>query len=314
MQQDRFAELRRAGMLANSRQIMVIFHSQRCLDYAAAGHPERPERVRTAVAQLQKGFHTWMSPQPCTDEDILRVHTRELLHEVRRGKFADEDTPSFPDILEFAKLSAGAAIGAAEYALTGQPAFSLMRPPGHHAERNRVMGFCYLNNIAIAVAKVLHSSANVRRVAILDFDCHHGNGTEDIFRGNESALFVSLHQSPCYPGTGLTSEGNCLNYPLPPDTQPAEFLATLDQGLDRIRDFHPDLLAISAGFDAYRGDPLTSMDLEIETFHQIGNRVADFTQKTPTTTALPCFAVLEGGYSRDLARCVEAFVNGWERH
>ena len=96
-----------------------------------------------------------MSPEPCTDADILRVHTRELLHEVRRGKFADADTPSFPDIIEFAKLSSGAAMGAAEYALTGQPAFSLMRPPGHHAERNRVMGFCYLNNIAIAVARVL---------------------------------------------------------------------------------------------------------------------------------------------------------------
>jgi acetoin utilization deacetylase AcuC-like enzyme len=293
---------------------MVILHSPRCLDYAAAGHPESPERVRSAVAQLQKEFHTWVLPAPCTDEDILRVHTRELLDSVRLGTFADADTPVFPGILDLAKLSAGAAIGAAEQALAGRPAFSLMRPPGHHAERNRVMGFCYLNNIAIAVARALSSPSPVQRVAILDFDCHHGNGTEDIFRGNEHVLFVSQHQSPCYPGTGFTTQGNCLNYPLPPGTRPEQFLAAFDEGLTRIRDFQPDLLAVSAGFDSYKDDPITSMDLEVETFYEIGRRIADITQPTPNVPALPCFAVLEGGYSREFARCLEAFVNGWERH
>jgi acetoin utilization deacetylase AcuC-like enzyme len=293
---------------------MVILYSPRCLDYAAAGHPESPERVRSAVAQLQKDFHTWMLPTPCTDEDILRVHTRELLEAVRLGTFVDADTPFFPGILDIAKLSAGAAILAAEHALAGQPAFSMMRPPGHHAERNRVMGFCYLNNIAIAVAKALHSSSHVRRIAILDFDCHHGNGTEDIFRGDERVLFVSAHQSPCYPGTGLTAQGNCLNYPLPPGTRPEQFLAVLDEGLKRIRDFQPDLLAVSAGFDSHKSDPITNMDLEIETFREIGHRIAVVTQSATDTPALPCFAVLEGGYSRDFAACVEAFVSGWERH
>ena len=292
---------------------MMILHSPRCLDYSAPGHPENPERVRSAVAQLQKGFHTWQSPAPCADEDILRVHTPELLEVVRRGTFIDADTPVYPEINGLAKLSAGAAIGAAETALAGQPAFSVMRPPGHHAERNRVMGFCYLNNIAIAVARVLESSPDIRRVAILDFDCHHGNGTEDIFQGDERVLFVSLHQSPCYPGTGLATQGNCLNYPLPPGTGPGQFLATLDEGLDRIRDFQPDLLAVSAGFDAYKGDPITNLNLEIETFHDIGGRLAEITRAT-SPPPLPCFAVLEGGYSRDFALCVEAFVNGWERH
>jgi acetoin utilization deacetylase AcuC-like enzyme len=293
---------------------MVILYSPRCLDYAAAGHPESPDRVRSAVAQLQKEFHTWLLPAPCTDEDILRVHTRELLNAVRLGAFTDADTPVFPEIFDLAKLSAGAAIGAAEHALGGQSAFSLMRPPGHHTERNRVMGFCYLNNIAIAVAKALHFSSRVRRAAILDFDCHHGNGTEDIFRGDKRVLFVSLHQSPCYPGTGLTTQGNCLNFPLPPGTRPEQFLATLDEGLNRIRNFQPDLLAVSAGFDSYKDDPITSMDLEIETFYEIGRRIADVAQPAPNAPALPCFAVLEGGYSREFARCVEAFVNGWERH
>ncbi len=293
---------------------MMILHSPRCLDYSTTGHPENPERVRSAVAQLQKGFHNWRAPAPCADEDILRVHTPELLEAVRRGTFIDADTPAYPEIYGLAKLSAGAAIGAAETALAGQPAFSVMRPPGHHAERNRVMGFCYFNNIAIAVAKALESSSVTQHVAILDFDCHHGNGTEDIFQGDERVLFVSLHQSPCYPGTGLTTEGNCLNYPLPPGTGPGRFLATLDEGLDRIRDFQPDLLAVSAGFDAYKGDPITNLNLEIETFHNIGDRLREITRGTASVPQLPCFAVLEGGYSSDFARCVEAFVNGWEQH
>jgi acetoin utilization deacetylase AcuC-like enzyme len=293
---------------------MMILHSPRCLDYSAPGHPENPERVRSAVAQLQKDFHAWRLPEPCADEDILRVHTQELLEAVQRGTFIDADTPVYPEIFGLAKLSAGAAIGAAETALTGQPAFSVMRPPGHHAERNRVMGFCYLNNIAIATARALHSSPGIQRVAILDFDCHHGNGTEDIFQGDERVLFVSLHQSPCYPGTGLASQGNCLNYPLPPGTGPGQFLATLDEGLNHIRDFRPNLLAVSAGFDAYKGDPITNLNLEIETFYDIGGRIANITRPTASIRPLPCFAVLEGGYSPDFARCVEAFVNGWERH
>jgi len=307
---------------------MVIVYSPRCLDYGAARHPESPERVRSAVTQLQKEFHTWVTPTPCTDEDILRVHTRELLDAVRTGAFADADTPFFPEIFEIAKLSAGAAVLAAEHALAGRPAFSLMRPPGHHAERNRVMGFCYFNNLAIAIAKVVQirnpkseaesarhaEQIRNRRVAILDFDCHHGNGTEDIFRGNKQVLFASLHQSPCYPGTGLASAGNCLNYPLPPGTGPEQFLATLDEAIGRIRDFTPELLAVSAGFDAYKNDPITHMGLETDTFCEIGRRIADLTRPAPNAPALPCFAVLEGGYSSEFARCVDAFVAGWERH
>jgi acetoin utilization deacetylase AcuC-like enzyme len=293
---------------------MVILYSPRCLDYGAARHPESPERIRSAVAQLHREFHTWVTPTPCADEDVLRVHTRELLDAVRTGAFDDADTPFFPQIFEIAKLSAGAAVLAAEHALAGRPAFSLMRPPGHHAERNRVMGFCYFNNIAIAVAKVLHSSPNVQRVAILDFDCHHGNGTEDIFRGNERVLFASLHQSPCYPGTGFASAGNYLNYPLAPGTGPEQFLAALDEAIGRIRKFTPDLVAVSAGFDAYKDDPITHMGLEVDTFYEIGRRIADLIHPAPNASVLPCFTVLEGGYSREFAKCVDAFIAGWERH
>jgi acetoin utilization deacetylase AcuC-like enzyme len=312
MQHDWFAPPRRAAMMQES--LMVILYSPLCLDYAAAGHPESPERIRLTVAQLLKEFHTWEVPKPCADEDILRVHTRGLLEAACTGGFEDADTPFFPGILEIAKLSAGAAILAAEHALAGQPAFSLMRPPGHHAERDHIMGFCYLNNIAIAVAKTFHSSPNIQRVAILDFDCHHGNGTEDIFRGDDRVLFVSLHQSPCYPGTGLTSKSNCINYPLPPGTGPEKFLAALDDAIVGIRGFNPQLLAISAGFDSYKTDPITHMDLEVETFYEIGRRVANLAQPASTTPALPCFAVLEGGYSREFPQCVDAFIAGWEHH
>lgn len=290
---------------------MIIIYSPRCLDYAAPGHPENPERVRSAVALLHKEFHTWVTPEPCGDEDILRVHSPEILAAVQTGTFTDVDTPFFPEIFEIAKLAAGAAILAAQRALDGRPAFSLMRPPGHHAERNRIMGFCYFNNVAIAVARLLEEG-KVKRAAVLDFDCHHGNGTEDIFRGDDRVLFVSLHQSPCYPGTGSATQGNCLNYSLPPGTGPEPFLAAFDQGVQRIRDFRPDVLAVSAGFDAYKSDPITHMGLEIDTFYDIGRRLADLTA-TADAPVLPCFAVLEGGYSRDFARCVDAFVTGWER-
>ena len=292
---------------------MVIIHSPQCLQYAAEGHPESPERITTALDVLHEHHHDWLTPELCCEQDILRVHTPQLLTAVKDGTFSDADTPYFPQIFELAQLAAGSAILAAQQAMRGQPAFSLMRPPGHHAGRDRVMGFCYFNNIAIAVAKMLaDESQAVRRVAILDFDCHHGNGTEDIFQGDERVLFASLHQSPCYPGTGLISRDNCLNYALAPQTKPPEFLAALTDALEKLAAFKPELLAVSAGFDAYKGDPITQMGLEIDTYHDIGAHIASFCQATKKArTPLPCFMVLEGGYSRDFARCVESFVNAW---
>ena len=277
---------------------MVIVHSPRCLDYFAPGHPERPERIRTTVAELAEAPHTWLVPDLCTETDILRVHTPAVLRAVQTGDYEDADTPHFANIYELARLSAGAAVLASQQA---EPAFALMRPPGHHAERDRVMGFCYFNNVAIAVAKLL-AEDTARHIAILDFDCHHGNGTEDIFRGDERVLFVSLHQSPCYPGTGLIARDNCVNYPLPPGTGPAPYLEALDNALGKIRAFAPDRLAVSAGFDTYKNDPITDMALEIETYRDIARRIA--------ALRLPAFMVLEGGYAEQLAECVAAFVEG----
>lgn len=282
---------------------MVIIHSPRCLEYSAPGHPERPERILTSAAKLRKFRHSWLLPEFCLESDILRVHTPAMLQAVQTGHYEDADTPHFANIYELARLSAGAAVLAGETALAGQTAFSLMRPPGHHAERERVMGFCYFNNLAIAVAKLLAEN-KVRRAAVLDFDCHHGNGTEDIFRGENRVLFVSLHQSPCYPGTGLTSRDNCVNYALSPGTVPEEFLRALDDALAKIRMFAPDLLAVSAGFDTYKDDPITDMALEIDTYREIARRIA--------ALQLPSFMVMEGGYADALAECVAAYVEGWE--
>jgi acetoin utilization deacetylase AcuC-like enzyme len=291
---------------------MVIIHSTRCLDYESSGHPERPARIRSALQCLRDGPHTWLEPAPCTDADLLLVHEPSQLEAVRTGRYHDSDTPFFPHIDQLARLAAGGAVLAAETALAGQPAFSLMRPPGHHATKNRVMGFCYYNNIAVAVARVLRQTA--RPVAILDFDCHHGNGTEDIFQGDHFVTYASLHQSPCYPGTGLWMRHNCWNYPLLPGTMPDEFLTALDDCLEKLHHIGPSLLAISAGFDSYRNDPITEMNLDVETFGVVGEKIRQFCQRAakPDGTPLPSFAVMEGGYAENVGECVRAFIEGWE--
>jgi acetoin utilization deacetylase AcuC-like enzyme len=177
-----------------------------------------------------------------------------------------------------------------------------MRPPGHHCTRDRLMGFCYFNNMAIAI-EAARARHKIVRAAVFDFDCHHGNGTEAIYDGDANTLFVSLHQSPCYPGTGLKSHGNIRNYPLRPRTSPEVFLKASAAALEEIKTFAPQLLGISAGFDAYKEDPITQMSLEIDTFREIGKQVS--------AIKVPQFALLEGGYADELPLCIAAFLEGW---
>jgi acetoin utilization deacetylase AcuC-like enzyme len=280
---------------------MKIFFSNKCLQYSQPFHPESPERVNSTYQYLkEKGFE-FIEPTPCEDSDILLAHSSRLLDEVKRGIFFDPDTPVLPNIYEYARLSAGSAINAATLCLRGEKTFSLMRPPGHHATRESLGGFCYFNNIAIASLKVKEKSG---KIAIIDFDCHHGNGTEDIFLGKEDFLYLSLHQSPLYPGTGLRSRENCINYPLSPNTTPDEYLSILSKALKEIEQFNPDLLAISAGFDSYKFDPITNLSLEKETYREIGRMLSSLNK--------PLFAVLEGGYSRDIPECIYQFLSGLE--
>jgi acetoin utilization deacetylase AcuC-like enzyme len=280
-----------------------LFYSSACLNYEQPRHPESPERVRAAADLLRARGYSFMDAEPCSHEKILRVHERGMFESVLNGTHADADTPVLPGIFDIALLSAGAAIQACRSASLGVNSFSLMRPPGHHATPRRVMGFCYFNNMAVAVFDhgMRHPGA---RVAILDIDCHHGNGTEEIFWGNPDVLFVSLHQSPCYPGTGLASRDNCLNYPLPPGTAEKEYLETLESACGRIKAFDPVLVGISAGFDTHKNDPLTRFGLETATYGQISKSILGLGK--------PVFALLEGGYGKELPECVLNFIKGME--
>jgi acetoin utilization deacetylase AcuC-like enzyme len=280
---------------------MIIFSDPSVTAYEAEGHPEAPWRVsRSAERLTSAGLPPRLPDVRATEADVLRVHTTRHWLNVRTGGHGDPDTPHFPGIEAAALASLSGALSAMTSALAGTPAFSLMRPPGHHAGAERVAGFCYVNNIASACAA---AGEKGRRIAILDVDVHHGDGTEELAFEREGWLFASLHQSPLYPGTGLVSQANCLNYPLPPGTDEVRYLLTLESALARIADFKPGLLAVSAGFDTYKHCPLAQMRLEKGTYKRVGRLIAE--------TGLPRFAVLEGGYAADLPELIENFVQGF---
>lgn len=281
---------------------MKIIFSKRCLDYKFLRHPESRQRLKSIYELLKEKAWEFIEPQPAKEEDILRVHSSDLVERVKGGEFLDGDTPNSKKMFEYALLSCGAAIKAQELALNNEIAFSLMRPPGHHATKNSAGGFCYFNNIAVAISKALDS---VKKVAIIDIDCHHGNGTQDIFLGEERVLYISLHQSPLYPGTGLKSIKNCLNFPLPQGTSEEGYLNIFKKAIAEAKDFLPELIAVSAGFDTYQNDPLTNFNLEKKTFSKISSLISSL--KKPT------FSVLEGGYNvLELAECVEQYLSGWD--
>ena len=240
---------------------------------------------------------------PATTENLLLAHSREHLERVQAAASDfDADTPAYENIYAHAARSAGAAIDVARAALRGNRAFSLMRPPGHHATRDRAMGFCYFSNIAIAALDALENGA--QRVAIWDFDAHHGNGTEEIVAQNPRIAFASIHQFPAYPGTGAKSFDNIDNYPIAPETPRQEHVEVVQRALRKLIAFKPDLLLVSAGFDAYAGDPLVQMTLEREDFATFG----DWLNKID----LPVGAILEGGYSDELPELIDAFLSAWE--
>jgi acetoin utilization deacetylase AcuC-like enzyme len=243
----------------------------------------------------------WSQPAPAGDEAILRAHSARQVARLEEPRDLDGDTPYFPGILDHARRSAGGALAAMQFARAGEIAFSLMRPPGHHATNEHSMGFCYLNSIAIATLEALATGA--KRAAVFDFDVHHGNGTEAILLNQKGAAFFSIHQFPCYPGTGAANVGsNCFNYPVAPATPRAEYRAVLSRALEGLIKFKPELVAVSAGFDAYAGDPLAQGTLEAEDFHWLG--------KSIRALAVPAFSVLEGGYSEDLPELIRAYLTG----
>jgi acetoin utilization deacetylase AcuC-like enzyme len=283
---------------------VTIITDESCTGYSQVGHPERPQRITSTVELLKSQTElplAWITPARVTDEQILRAHTPEMLTRLTVPENFDADTPFFDHIAPLARASVAASLDALQFARAGKQAFSLMRPPGHHATRENSMGFCYLNNIAIAALEA--RASGTKRVAVFDFDVHHGNGTEDILRNQPGVEFFSVHQHPAYPGTGVENVGhNCFNYPVAPGATRETYRATLARALDDLRSWHPDLIAVSAGFDAYARDPLADGSLLAEDFHWLGQSLR--------AMKIPFFSLLEGGYSRDLPELIFAYLKG----
>lgn len=282
-----------------------LITDERCVNYHAPGHPERPQRIARTLEKLrsQKELKIeWEKPAEVLDATILRAHTPEHLTRVKAatGDF-DGDTPGHPGIHEHAVRSIGGGLRGLALARAGKTPFSLLRPPGHHAMGSRAMGFCYLNQVAITALEALATGA--KRVAVYDFDVHHGNGTEAILLGKAGAFFHSIHQHPCYPGTGTKNVGdNCFNYPVAPRTPRQDYRNVFTRAFDALKEQKPDVVVVSAGFDAYARDPLAQETLEAEDFQWLGKSFREL--------SVPVVSVLEGGYSNDLPELILAYLRG----
>ncbi|MEM2274247.1 MAG: histone deacetylase family protein [Thermofilum sp.] len=285
-------------------------------------HPENPERLSVAMNALKQfEMLTFREPSLASREDLERVHTGSYLDRLEyiiseKLLLLDEDTYVSSGTLEAVKAAAGAAIEATLSALLGEPAFALVRPPGHHAGRSgramgaRTQGFCIVNNVAVAAAWLLERG--VKKVAIVDFDAHHGNGTQEIFYRDPRVLHIDLHEDPStlYPGTGFPNQlgegearGTKVNVVLPPGSADDVYgLALEEVVLPILEEFKPELLLFSAGFDAFEGDGLTHLRAGEWAFARMG--------ELPSELGLrgKCAAVLEGGYSVGLSRGLPAFI------
>jgi acetoin utilization deacetylase AcuC-like enzyme len=267
--------------------IPLVSHTAFAQLHPTGDHPERQERIRV----LQEAFPEFVEARPATLDELTAVHEPEYVEEVQavsaggRPTLLDPDTICSASTYDVALLAAGAAVQAAE--LQG---FSLARPPGHHALRGRAMGFCIFNNVAVAT-RFAQRELGCARVAILDWDVHHGNGTQDIFWDDPTVFFASLHQWPFYPGSGGPGEGNAttLNVPLSVGSGDDVVLEAFDRIVaPALESFGPDLLLVSAGFDAAATDPIGGLELTAEGFTVMTARAVNFSERVAF--------VLEGGY------------------
>jgi acetoin utilization deacetylase AcuC-like enzyme len=288
------------------------------LEHDTGPHPERAERIAALESEL--AARDWLGWEPrdapaASEEQMLGVHTPEHLERVRAAcataTALDPDTPVVPASWRAALHAAGGACALVDALLAGEAAtgFAALRPPGHHAEPDRAMGFCLLSNVAIAARHALDAHG-AERVLVIDWDVHHGNGTQAAFYDSAEVLFVSLHRWPFYPGTGAAGEtgagagtGHTLNLPQDAGSDGAAWLAALDErALPAARAYRPDLILVSAGFDGHRDDPLGGCRLTAADYGALAARVADLAAEL----GAPAAAVLEGGY--DLGALAESAI------
>jgi len=283
------------------------------------GHPEQIARVSGIIENFKKFNNKnilWKKPSIITDEIIKDVHDTKYINLVKNS-FPTKGFSSLDGDTIISPGSKNATFDAAASIITAidgvqnkeyKNAFCNVRPPGHHCNQNKAAGFCILNNVAIG-AKYLLNKYKYNRVAIVDFDVHHGNGTQDIFYENENVLFISTHQYPYYPGSGAEYEkgkfNNILNIPLPAGTNSEEYLSAFEHALKKLKEFKPEFVLISAGFDSHVKDPLAQFQLETEDFYTITKRILEASKKFCNGKVI---SILEGGYD------LQALQDSTKRH
>ena len=271
------------------------------------GHPEKIDRVTVVIDNFKKLDNKkliWKKPNKFENSFLIKTHTSNYIDQVNKSfpkkgyNFLDGDTVISPGSKDASKDAVGSIITAIDGVQNKEfkNAFCAVRPPGHHAEKEKAMGFCIFNNIAVG-ANYLIEKYKYNRIAIIDFDVHHGNGTQDIFYDNEKVLFISTHQYPYYPGSGSEKEkgnfNNVLNIPLEAGTSAVKYLNAYENVLNKVREFKPEFLLFSAGFDAHIDDPLAQLQLSSEDFYKITKRTLEISKPFCNGNVV---SILEGGY------------------
>ena len=271
------------------------------------GHPEKIDRVTVVIDNFKKLDNKkliWKKPNKFENSFLIKTHTLNYIDQVNKSfpkkgyNFLDGDTVISPGSKDASKDAVGSIITAIDGVQNKEfkNAFCAVRPPGHHAEKEKAMGFCIFNNVAVG-ANYLIEKYKYNKIAIIDFDVHHGNGTQDIFYDNEKVLFISTHQYPYYPGSGSEKEkgnfNNVLNIPLEAGTSAVKYLNAYENVLNKVREFKPEFLLFSAGFDAHIDDPLAQLQLSSEDFYKITKRTLEISKPFCNGNVV---SILEGGY------------------